>query len=335
MTGNFADLSHHQIRYDVPAYSSHRKAVALKATEGAGPNAFTDPTFAERWKASKGLRRIAYHFARAKNNGADEFAHCWAVVSAAGFDPRNDVIALDVEDPNTPDRAAVNAREFANAAVKAGLMFGLVYTYPNYADANRIVANLFPPGWRRLWYANYSRLADDQIMLPPGWTRDQFYARQYSDQVNVAGVGLCDDNRILKDWMQPTTSTGDDGTMAWSDQDSKNLSDLLGAVRDTYRVGFASRDTAGNDDPTHHFASISGVNTALGEVNGHLGAIHMILSDVAAALETALAGVTAPGVPVGAPVTEQPPAATVAPAAATVAPEMDTAPQTPEPPQGS
>jgi len=219
---NFADLSHHQDSLNVSVYSTQRKVIALKATEGTG---FTDPTFKTRWGACKGLRRIAYHYAKPKFNGADEFDHCWSVVKAAGFDPHNDIIALDVEDPDVPTRAAANAAEFVKAAVAAGLDRGLVYTYPNYAKVNGITPSLFPVGWRRLWFANYSSTPDAQLTLPPGWSRDQWYARQFTSTATIPGVSgtNTDDSRILKDWLAPIITPG--GTTVALDPELKSYLD--------------------------------------------------------------------------------------------------------------
>jgi hypothetical protein len=288
---NFADLSHHQPAFDVPTYSLHRSVVALKATEATG---FTDPTFKSRWQAAgaRGLYRVAYHFARARFDGADEFAHCWAVVRAAGFDPSRDAIALDVEDSNFPSGALANAQEFVSAAVKAGITRGLIYTYPSYAVDHRITSGAFPVGWRRLWYANYQHAGDMAITLPPGWGKSQYYARQYTDKALVAGVGMCDDNRIIQDWLagpNPQPPTQEDSSMAgWSDGDSANLAEVADWVQRTYNAGFAARDATGADDPTHENVSIRGVNVALDavvaaltETNAHLAAVHQLLMDQA------------------------------------------------------
>jgi hypothetical protein len=57
-----------------------------------------------------------------------------------------------------------------------------------------------------LWLADYTvGQADTAIEVPPGWSRSQIIARQYSDKASVAGVsGTIDDSRILNEW---TTST--------------------------------------------------------------------------------------------------------------------------------
>lgn len=199
---NFADLSHHQPTFSLPQYRNSRPVIALKATEGTG---FVDNRFAERWKMCAGMPRIAYHFARAKFNGADEYRHLISVVqSTRDWNPAKDVIALDVEDDETPARALANAQEFMAAAVANGHTRGLIYTYPSYVTEHKLYANNFPTGWRRLWYANYSAVSDPGMPMPPGWDRSQLYARQYTDKAAVAGVGVCDDSRILRAWWTET-----------------------------------------------------------------------------------------------------------------------------------
>ena len=199
----YADLSHHQAGVDLQKYrAAGHTRIALKATEGTG---FTDPAFAPRWKQAGqlGLARIAYHFARAKFDGADEFAHFWSVVQAAGGLGRNDRLCLDVEDPDTPNRAAANAREFVGAAVAQGIGDGLIYTYNYYATHHAIAPSQFPPGWRQLWLADYTvGQADAVVELGAGWNRGQVAARQYTDKETVAGVpGTCDCSRVLNDWL--------------------------------------------------------------------------------------------------------------------------------------
>jgi lysozyme len=199
----FADLSHHQTQVNLAAYArAGHTRIVLKATEGTG---FTDPAFTARWKQAGqlGLARVAYHFARAKFNGADEFDHFWAVIQDAGGLGDRDRVCLDVEDSDTPDRAAANAREFVTRAVAQGVTAGLVYTYNYYATHHAIAPSQFPAGWQQLWLADYTAgQADTAAELGAGWTRDQVVARQYTDKETVAGVaGTCDASRVLNDWL--------------------------------------------------------------------------------------------------------------------------------------
>jgi lysozyme len=200
---NFADLSHHQAGVDLAAYrAAGHDRVVLKATEGPS---FVDPAFVARWREAGRLRlvRVAYHFARAANSGTAECDHFMRTVRAAGLE-QDDWLCLDVEDTETPGRAAAHAREFTTHAVQLGRPDGLVYTGRWYADPNKVTAATFPPGWRRLWLSDYGRKADADITLPAGWSRAQLAARQYTDGAEVAGVrSRCDHSRVLNDWLQP------------------------------------------------------------------------------------------------------------------------------------
>jgi GH25 family lysozyme M1 (1,4-beta-N-acetylmuramidase) len=225
MTVTFADVSHHQTSVDLAAYQrAGHDRIVLKATEGT---AFIDPAFASRWREAGrlGLARVAYHYARARFNGADEFDHFWQVVQAAGGLTSRDRLGLDVEDPDTPTRAAVNAQQFALRAVEKGITRGLVYTYRFYAVHNGVTANLFPAGWRQLWLADYTAgQSDADIEVPAGWSRAQIVARQYTDKATVAGIaGLCDASRLLDDWLSGPTSEED-----WFDM--ATLTDLAAVI---------------------------------------------------------------------------------------------------------
>lgn len=221
---SFADISHHQGAVDLAAYKrAGHDRIALKATEGTG---FTDPTFAARWRRAGqlGLARVAYHFARARFDGADEFDHLLAVVRAAGGLGARDRLCLDVEDPDTPSRAGANARQFAARAVQRGITSGLVYTFRSYAVNHGIAPSLFPAGWRRLWLADYTAgQADSMIELGAGWTRAQVVARQYTDQAHVAGIGsLCDFNRLLREWLTGSPPPEED-EMPITDHDAEKI----------------------------------------------------------------------------------------------------------------
>ena len=200
---SFADISHHQGVVDMAKYkAAGHDRIIMKATEGTG---FTDPMFKRNWQEAGrlGLKRVAYHFQRAKFDGAKEFDHFYAVVQDAGGMKAGDWLCLDSEDTETPRRAAANAREFTARAVARGVRDGLVYPGRWYGLPNGINAAIFPAGWRKLWLSDYTAgQADSAIELWPGWSRDQVAARQFTDRATVAGVtGWCDYNRVLKDWL--------------------------------------------------------------------------------------------------------------------------------------
>lgn len=203
MSEEFADISHHNGTVNLAAYrNAGYRRIITKATEGT---AYVDPTFEVRWRAADilGLDRVAYHFARAKFNGADEFDHLISVVNAAGGLGPRDRLCLDAEDTETPGRARANAAEFTARAVQRGYGVGLFYTGKWYADPNRLTADCLAPRWRQLWLSDYTPgQADSAIEVPVGWARSQIAARQYSSTVaNVPGIGTCDMSRVLNDWL--------------------------------------------------------------------------------------------------------------------------------------
>jgi GH25 family lysozyme M1 (1,4-beta-N-acetylmuramidase) len=206
----FADLSHYQAGVDLGAYARvGYDRVFLKATQGDDG---VDPTFGARWREAGelGLARCAYHFAEAEDDGAADFDHFIAVVNAAGGLGPADLLCLDSEDSPNIGRADEHAREFTNRAAARGHPNGCLYTGRWFADPANLRPDDLAPGWRRLWISYYGTAADDAIPLPAGWTRDQVIARQYTDRATVAGVsGLCDANRVLKEWITMTLTSGD------------------------------------------------------------------------------------------------------------------------------
>lgn len=298
----FADTSHHN-GVDLKAYmQAGHERIVLKATEDTG---FVDPTFSARWTGAGalGLARVAYHFLRNQSPGDKQFAHFNSVVPPlTAFD----LLCLDVEDTDTPGDAATQTIAFVKSAVAAGYHNGLIYTYKRYADTRHITAGMLPAGWRQLWLADYTASqADSDIELPNGWARSQVLARQFTANATVPGItSPCDYNRVIKDWL-PTTP-GDDGMATWSDQDSANLATVADWVQRTYRSGFAAQNTDGTLDPTHEAVSVRGVNEALGAVNGHLDAMHMLLTQAVALLQVLAGPISTPPPAPMPPVSETP-----------------------------
>lgn len=233
----FADISHHQGIVDLVKYkAAGHDRIIMKATEGTG---FTDPLFNRNWAEAGrlGLKRTAYHFQRARFNGADEFDHFYAAVQEAGGLRAGDWLCLDSEDTDTPSRAAANAKEFTSRAVARGVREGLVYTGRWYAQPNKLTAAVFPTGWRKLWISHYdTSVADGAVLLPTGWTRGQVVARQYTDRATVAGVtGICDYNRVLKDWLTVVDAVSD--TKEDDEMTAAQMEELKGFLRDLTGAG--------------------------------------------------------------------------------------------------
>ena len=220
----FIDLSHYQATVDLAAYAAAGyDRVFLKATQGTG---YTDPTFADRWQlaAELGLARGAYHFAEAGDSGAADFDHFIAVIEAAGGLGPRDLLCLDSEDTAATSRADEHAREFTGRAADRGYPDGCLYTGRWYAEPADLRPDDLVPGWRRLWISDYrTAVPDDQIVLPMGWTRDQVIARQYTSTATISGVaGLCDANRVLKEWTMSAT-----GPEHWDAADERVIRALI------------------------------------------------------------------------------------------------------------
>ena len=214
----WADASHYQT-LDLVAYFVSHDRIALKVTEGTS---YVDPTFADRyrWCVAHQVPVVLYHFDRAKFSGAAQFDWFESRIRAAGG-PRPwpmDCLCLDSEDTDTPGRAAAAATEFTGRAVARGYQQGSVYTGLWFARPYGITANVLQPGWRRLWLSDYNPAHTDATMpLPPGWTRAQVMARQYSSTATVAGIsGACDASRTVNDWL-PRYQEDDDMPMTEAD----------------------------------------------------------------------------------------------------------------------
>lgn len=241
---SFSDLSHHNAGVSLTAYAAVHDRVALKATEGGG---YVDPTFGDRWRqaGALGLRRVAYHFDRAAYDGGAQFG--WlidAVIRAGGLRP-GDLLCLDSEDTQTPNRASASAAAFTHAAAAAGYP-GCVYTGRWFANPYSVTAGILHPSWRWLWLSDYTvSHTDDGMPLPNGWARSQVIARQFTSTATVPGVtGPCDYSRVLHDWL----TTEDD----MSAEDVKAITDYLAS--DQFMLAVRQRAVIpALSDPTHAY----------------------------------------------------------------------------------
>jgi GH25 family lysozyme M1 (1,4-beta-N-acetylmuramidase) len=209
MTITFADTSHYQT-VNLAAYkAAGYDRLVMKATGGAddGTLRYADSTFPARWREARrvGLARVAYHFARNNNSGGSEFAWCRSQLQAAGGLGPNDVLCYDSEDDRSSAMiglAAQRTREFTAAAVAAGITYGWIYSGAWYLGPAGITAAMLPPGWRHLWISDYTAgMPDSRIEVPPGWSRSQLVARQYTDSARIPGISTCDANRVIREWL--------------------------------------------------------------------------------------------------------------------------------------
>lgn len=277
MPVTFADISHHQADADIAAYhAAGFNVIAIKATGGAvdGTLRYVDPRYTVRWRLAGALRmnRIAYHFARNNNSGADEFRWCWLQILDAGGMTPGDILCLDQEDnrdAHTVAAARQRTIEFTHAAAAAGVTRGWIYTGVWYLRQTGLMPGDVPAGWRQLWLSDYSSgQADSEIELPPGWARHHVVARQYSDNAAFPGIPApCDANRVIREWL-----TEGDLTMADAASLEAQLVTLGRKLDDVFRlvtVGDASDAAVGPDGrPVDR--------------GGHRNNIEQLLKDVAA-----------------------------------------------------
>jgi hypothetical protein len=248
----WADASHYNA-VNLGTYFASHDRLGIKVTEGTG---YVDPTFAGRYAYAKaaGKPMVLYHFDRARFDGADQFDWFMQNVRAAGG-PRPwplDLFCLDTEDTNYPQGAAESAARFTGRALQVGYPKGSGYTGVWFAKPYGITPEVFAPGWRHLWLSDYnSAHADNTMPLPPGWTRAQVIARQFTSTASVAGVnGPCDYSRVINEWLPVTPAaeqddSKEDGGMFYMEAPGRagvviQLADLsgvpTGAVRDAFQA---------------------------------------------------------------------------------------------------
>jgi GH25 family lysozyme M1 (1,4-beta-N-acetylmuramidase) len=237
MTTTFADISHHQGSVDLAKYKAAGfDRIAIKATGGAfdGTLRFVDDAFAARWRQAGqlGLARVAYHFARSNNSGADEFDWFTSQVEAAGGLGARDVLCYDTEDnrsAQTVALAAARAREFTAAAVKAGHEYGWIYSGRWFLGPAGLTSAMLPPGWRNLWISDTT---PQVIELPPGWTLEQVVACQFTDRGPFPGIRETDANFVIKEWIDMTSPSN------WTPNDRRIVQDVIRGIVDERMSGW-------------------------------------------------------------------------------------------------
>lgn len=286
MVAKFADISHYQT-INLDAYFSVHDRIALKVSEATG---FTDSTFAARYAYCRahGHPAVLYHFDRAKFSGAEQFDWFMATIRRAGG-PRPfplDLLCLDSEDTNYPAGAVASAKGFTARAVAQGFGQGSVYTGGWYANPHGITAAVVQPGWRRLWVSDYSvGQADSAIEVPNGWARSQIIARQFTDgavgqgRVYVSGVGYCDYNRVLSEWL------GGEGEDMDAEQDRK-LTYVYDQIRGAVAPG--QRDFQGTMESV-----LTTTQGLVNLVNSKTGALGSSITDSRSAVLAAVAVIPA------------------------------------------
>jgi len=201
---DFADIASYQAGANLATYrASGPDRILIKASQGVSgtPN----PYFPDWWNTagSVGLVRGAYHFATTGHTPADEASNFLAKVQAAGGVGPTDWLCIDAESPSNPTFAhGAYIAAIVTALVSAGHTSGVIYSGTWWLRPAGLTAAMLPPGWRQLHIADYSTTPDGSIGLPPGWTRDQIVARQYTSAATQPGIpGPSDRSRVLHEWL--------------------------------------------------------------------------------------------------------------------------------------
>lgn len=210
MPSPFADISSWQGAVSIEAYTaSGPDRLMIKATQGTS---YVNPYFAAQWHSAGayGLRRGVYHYATpSRSTGFNEAAFFVATLQRiGGFDPARDWVCLDVEDtglgPSTEWwRARAHAVEFCTAMAQYGYPRGAIYSGRWYLEPARLQASYLPEEWRHLHISLYDSTPDDQVVLPPGWSRQMVVARQFTSTGSHRGItGDVDSNRVVNEWLE-------------------------------------------------------------------------------------------------------------------------------------
>lgn len=180
-------------KYESVAYrNAHYGRIALKATEG---KTFVDEKFVERWNASAGQIRWAYHFARPSNNKpAEEAANLATTLRKVKF-TANDRVVLDWEDPKYSANGSEWIQQFVNALLKYGYEVRVLYSYGPYLQATVTKWPKSKSAPLRYWHAAYIAKPESNV---PAVAKTHLYAVQYTDGENgnmphaATGIGNCD-----------------------------------------------------------------------------------------------------------------------------------------------
>jgi GH25 family lysozyme M1 (1,4-beta-N-acetylmuramidase) len=262
MASPFPDLSNWQNGSDLVgilrALGSDR--VLLKASEGLT----ADLSFPGFVRQAIGLdKKIgAYHFARpSAHDGTTEASFHTAVLRGV-FGPSINLArtwsCYDMEDPRLDQKSAgaastakLHAILFAQQMVKSGWTRGVIYASAPYITWSGLWPSDLPEGWRFLHIANYNATPDEQIPLPPQWSRSQVVARQFTSSAVVSGATTAlDISHIDAEWLETarggTVSVQDvndalnqpralaEGFTDWRDQLARKPDGLIEMVRAIY-----------------------------------------------------------------------------------------------------
>ena len=147
------DISSYQganINYDLMKRKT--KFVAVRAGISWG---FEDPVFAQSWQALKGHNRIAYHVLYPSQDVTRQVDWLFDILSRAGFDPKTDRLAIDIElwQGQTPQRVTEATTQMYDQITQRTGRKPIIYSAAWFVNPRMVVTpKLADADW---WIANY------------------------------------------------------------------------------------------------------------------------------------------------------------------------------------
>ena len=147
------DISSYQganINYDLMKQKT--KFVAVRAGISWG---FEDPVFAQSWRALKGHNRIAYHVLYPSQDVTMQVDWLFDILSRAGFDPKTDRLAIDIElwQDQTPQRVTEATTQMYDQITERTGRKPIIYSAAWFVNPRMVVTpKLAAADW---WLANY------------------------------------------------------------------------------------------------------------------------------------------------------------------------------------
>jgi GH25 family lysozyme M1 (1,4-beta-N-acetylmuramidase) len=147
------DISSYQganINYDLMKQKT--KFIAVRAGISWG---FEDPVFAQSWQALKGHNRIAYHVLYPSQDVTMQVDWLFDILSRAGFDPKTDRLAIDIElwQGQTPQRVTEATTQMYDQITQRTGRKPIIYSAAWFVNPRMIVTpKLAAADW---WLANY------------------------------------------------------------------------------------------------------------------------------------------------------------------------------------
>lgn len=147
------DISSYQGRsIDYTLMKQNTKFVAVRAGISWG---YEDPVFAQSWRALKGHNRIAYHVLYPSQDVTRQVDWFFDILSRAGFDPKTDRLAIDIElwQGQTPQRVTEATTQMYDQITERTGRKPIVYSGAWFTNSRMVITEkLKQADW---WLATY------------------------------------------------------------------------------------------------------------------------------------------------------------------------------------